>query len=94
MIRVDEAALADLKGALGTAGKEYVENFKRLTNLINEITRGDITGPVADEFLKKFNDKKGILNAIATTIDEAEHYTGMQQTDFAITMDETIEGMR
>lgn len=94
MIHVEEQALADLKGALGTAGKEYLDNYKRLTNLINEITRGDITGPLADEFLKKFNDKKGVLMAVANTIEEAEHYTGMQQTGFGITMEETQAGMR
>lgn len=82
MIHVDEAALNSLKQALGTAGERYKSNLARLTNLIEEITRGDIQGDPANDLLTKFQAKQEILNKITETIEEAESYTGTQTTKF------------
>ena len=49
-IHVDEAALNSLKHALETAGQEYKSSLARLTNLIQEITSGDIQGDPANDF--------------------------------------------
>ena len=49
MIHVDEAALNSLKNALSTAGERYKSNLARLTNLIGEITKGDIQGDPAND---------------------------------------------
>lgn len=82
MIHVDEAALNSLKNALSTAGERYKSNLARLTNLIEEITRGDIKGDPADDLLQKFQAKQDVLNKVTQTIEEAEEYTGMQTTKF------------
>ena len=48
-IHVDEEALNHLKGAMQTAGERYKSNLARLTNLIGEITKGDIQGDPAND---------------------------------------------
>ena len=46
VVHVEESALNDLKNALANAGESYKQNLARLTNLISEITSGDIQGEV------------------------------------------------
>ncbi len=93
-IHVDEASLNDLKNALATAGESYKSNLVRLTNLINEITSGDIQGDLAVDLLNKFQAKEGVLNGLANTIDEASEYMGMQTTKFGTLIDSTKAGMK
>ena len=82
-IHIDEAALNQLRKALEIAGESYKNQYARLTNLIEEITKGDIQGDPANDLLQKYNDKKDKFDAIAKTIDEAEEYMGMKVTGFA-----------
>ena len=82
MIHVDEAALNSLKNALETAGQDYKTKLARLTNLIEEITSGDIQGDPAEDLLAKFRAKEDTFNKLTQTIDEAEGYMGMQTTKF------------
>ena len=93
VIHVDEASLNDLKQALQTAGESDKSNLARLTNLINEITRGDIQGDLATELLTKFQAKETVLNKLAETIDEAAEYMGMQTTKFGDLISSTKAGM-
>ena len=82
MIHVDEAALNSLKNALETAGQDYKTKLARLTNLIEEITSGDIPGDPAEDLLAKFRAKEDTFNKLTQTIEEAEGYMGMQTTKF------------
>ena len=82
MINVSEDALNTLRNALETAGQDYKNSLARLTNLIQEITSGDIQGDPATDLLNKFNAKQETLNNITKTIEEAEQYMGMQTTKF------------
>ena len=82
MIHVDEAALNSLKNALETAGQDYKTKLARLTNLIEEITSGDIQGDPAEDLLAKFRAKEDTFNKLTQTIEEAEGYMGMQTTKF------------
>ena len=93
-IHVDEAALNSLKGALGNAGEEYKRNLARLTNLIQEITAGDIQGDLANDLLAKFQAKQDTFNKITQTIEEAEGYMGMQTTKFTTLMEDTKGAMK
>ena len=81
-IHVEESALSDLRNALETAGETYKQDLARLTNLINEITSGDIQGDPATDLLNKFQAKEDIFKGLAQTVDEAEEYLGMQKTKF------------
>jgi len=81
-IHVDEAALNSLKNALETAGQDYKTKLARLTNLIEEITSGDIQGDPAEDLLAKFQAKEDVFNKLTQTIEEAEGYMGMQTTKF------------
>ncbi len=81
-IHVDEAALNSLKNALETAGQDYKSKLARLTNLIEEITSGDIQGDPAEDLLAKFQAKEDVFNKLTQTIEEAEGYMGMQTTKF------------
>ena len=93
-IHVDEASLNDLKNALATAGESYKKNLVRLTNLVNEITSGDIQGDPAEDLLAKFQAKEDIFNKLAETIDEAEGYMGMQTTKFGNMIGDLKSGMK
>lgn len=94
MISVDEGALNDLKNAMATAGEEYKSCLSRLTNLINEITRGDIQGDPATDLLNKFQAKEAVFKGLAQTIDEAEEYMGLQTTKFTSMIGDLESGMR
>ncbi len=81
-IHVEEEGLVELRNALATAGEEYKENLARLTNLIEEITRGDIQGDVADDLLEKFRAKEDDFKSLQRVIDEVEEKVGAKGKDF------------
>ena len=93
-IHVDEAALNALKNALETAGQEYKSSLARLTNLIEEITSGDIQGDPANDLLQKFQAKQETFNNIAKTIEEAEGYMGLQTNKFGSMIGDLKAGMK
>ena len=93
-IHVDEAALNTLRNALETAGESYKRNLARLTNLIEEITSGDIQGDPAQDLLTKFQAKDETFKNLANTIDEAEGYMGMQTTKFTNMIGDLKSGMQ
>jgi len=94
VIHVEEEALNALKNALATAGEEYKSSLSRLTNLITEVTSGDIQGDPATDLLQKFQAKEDTLNKLAQTIDEAEGYLGMQTTSFTNMIGDLKSGMK
>ena len=93
-IHVDEAALNDLKNAMQTAGEGYKKNLAKLTNLVEEITSGDIQGDPAQDLLQKFQAKEDTFKKLADTIDEAEGYMGMQTTKFTGMIGDLKSGMK
>ena len=93
-IHVDEEALNYLKGALATAGEDYKSNLTRLQALINEITSGDIQGDPANDLLAKFQAKEETFKRLASTIDEAQEYMGVQAQKFGSMISDLKSGMR
>ena len=81
-IHVEEDALNELKNSLATAGEKYKEELAKLTNLIEEITRGDIQGDLADDLLEKFNSKQEDFKLLAQAVEEAQEKVGVKGTDF------------
>ena len=81
-IHVEESALNELRNALQTAGDEYKEQLAKLTNLIDEITNGDIKGDPADDLLEKFRAKQDDFNKLATAVEEAQEKVGVKGKDF------------
>ena len=93
-IHVDEAALADLRDALTTAGEDYKSDLARLTALIQEITSGDIQGDPANDLLQKYQAKQDTFNKLTQTIEEAEGYMGLQTTKFGNMIGDLKSGMK
>lgn len=93
-IHVDEAALADLRDALATAGEDYKSDLARLTALIQEITSGDIQGDPANDLLAKYNAKEDTFKRLADTIDEAQEYMGIQSQKFGSMISDLHSGMK
>lgn len=93
-IHVEESALNDLKKALEEAGQRYKQNLAKLTNLIEEITSGDIQGDPANDLLAKYQAKQDIFNKLTQTIEEAEGYMGMQTTKFGTMIGDLKAGMK
>ena len=94
VIHVDESALNQLKNALETAGQEYKSNLARLTNLIEEITSGDIQGDPANDLLAKFQAKDETFKSLQQTIDEALEYMGAQKQAFTGMISELSSTMK
>ena len=90
----NESDIASLKEALATAGEEYKDNYARLESLIQEITNGDIKGNAADELVKKFNDKKDMLDTIQNSIDEANAYIEGKEQRFRSMMSGLMDNMK
>ncbi len=93
VIHVDEEALKSLANALLTAGQDYKENLARLTNLIDEITSGDIQGDPATDLLQKFQAKQEVFNMLTTTIEDAEDYMNLQGKKFDNMIGDLKQGM-
>ena len=93
-IHVEEESLNDLKNELSTAGESYKANLTKLTNLVNEITSGDIQGDPTNDLLAKFQSKEDTLKKLAETIDEAEGYMGIQSTKFSNMIGDLKSGMK
>lgn len=81
-IHIEGDSLRKLKDALEKAGENYKENFARLTNLIEEITSGDIQGDPATDLLNKYNEKETAFKALLNEINTAEEYTGAKGRSF------------
>ena len=92
-IHVDEEALNDLKNVIANQGESYKSNLVRLTNLIAEITSGDIQGDLAVELSNKFKAKEATFNGLANTIDAAADYMGIQTKKFGSMMQDAKTGM-
>lgn len=93
MIQVDEEALNRLRNALIDAGDKYKNNLSRLSNLMNEITSGDIQGDPATDLLEKYRAKKSTFEGLARTIDEASEYMGIQTAKFGDMIGDLAGGM-
>ncbi len=93
-INVSSEELSTLEKAISEAGQNYKNCYARLTNLIEEITRGDIQGDPATDLLNKYNEKEATLTGIKNTIDEAEEYMSLQNAKFKSLIDDLHSTMR
>lgn len=94
MLNINEDAFRQLQNNIETAADEYQTNYRRLANLMSEITRGDIQGEPADDLLKKFEEKKGDFEAISNEIDTILDYIKNKYDEFEITKSEVSGGFR
>ena len=83
IVKVDSESLEEFKKAFITAGEEYQANLAKLTNFIEEVTRGDIQGTPAVELKAKFDEKRATFNNIANLIDEGKEYLGVKSKKFS-----------
>ena len=81
-ITVSEEELNAIASSLHDASEKYSSSFTKLTNLIQEVTTGDITGQVADDLKQKFDSKEETFKNLKTTIDQAEQYMNQQLKSF------------
>ena len=92
-VHVEEDALNEFKNALMTSGEEYERELARLTNLIDEITSGDIQGDAAEDLKAKFDAKKDDFNKITKVLEETKELLGMRTTDFTTMMEDIKKEM-
>lgn len=94
ILSANDPAFTRLDTAMQTAGEEYKRLLERLTNLITEITNGDIQGDPAKDLLNKFQSKENEFRGLAQTINEAEQYIAEQKARFGMMMGNIESGMR
>lgn len=73
-VNVNAEDISALKTALETAGSEFVENYKKLERIMDDITKGNIKGELADLVLKKYQSKKPQLDGLKKEIETASEY--------------------
>lgn len=81
-ISVSEESLDRVKVALDDASTEYKTNLTKLSNLITEITNGDIKGAPADDLRTKYEAKISTFNHLREVIDEAEEFMTQEKNKF------------
>ena len=93
-VHVEEESLNDLKNSFSTAGESYKENYTKLTNLISEITSGNIQGDPATELLQKFEEKKEAFEKINEMINSTQEYLSGRTEQFVGDVDSLIKEMK
>ena len=73
-VSVDSQDLSALETSLETAGSEFVENYKKLVVIMEDITNGNIKGELATTILEKFENKKPDLDKLKEEIETAREY--------------------
>ncbi len=81
-IHVNPDAVEELRSGLQSAGEEYKTNLAKLTNLIAEITNGDIEGPMATDLRDKFEEKRSDFDSLTEAINKAEEAMGIKGQDY------------
>lgn len=85
-ISVSDEVLVNVIKPMTDAVENYLENYKRLTNLINEITNGNITGDPATQILNKYNAKEETFKNLYKSLEEANTYLQEQKNKFGTMM--------
>lgn len=85
-ISVSDEVLANVIKPMTDAVENYMENYKKLTTLMNEITNGDITGDPAKQILSKYNAKEETFKNLYKSLEEANLYLQEQKNKFGTMM--------
>lgn len=93
-LSIRDEQLKKLRDSLETSGQEYKTNLARLTNLIGEITSGDIQGNPADDLLARYREKEDVFKRIALILEQAEDYARQQEVNFTRTIDNLHSDMK
>ena len=93
-VRIDEAALEQLKSALQIAGESYKINLSRLRYVIEEIASKDIEGEPATELLNKYRNREDMFRNIERAINDAEEYAGVKKSNFDALMSDVSSGLK
>lgn len=86
--------IQDIAQALSTASNEYKTKYNKLRSLIQEITKGDIKGPIADDLKAKFEAKKETFEDLKRVLDDAEQYMQEEKSRFNSMVNDLTAGMR
>ncbi len=90
---VDEKDMRNLRDKLEVACRFYKQNYEKLTDLIENIRNGVFSGTAADDFVKKYEAKKDIFDAVYKAVSDAESYMGNQINSFQNTMESVMDDM-
>lgn len=85
-ISVSDEVLVNVIDSMTSATENYMENYKKLTNLMNEITNGDITGDPATQILEKYNQKEETFKNLYNSLETANEYMAEQKNKFGSMM--------
>ncbi len=87
-VRYDVKELTDLVGQLVQAADDYSANYQKLTSLIQNITSGTMTGPVAEELKRLYEDKKTIFDGVETFVENNRELLQRKTIEGQNTIDE------
>lgn len=93
-ISVSDEVLVNVIDSMTTATESYMENYKKLTNLMNEITNGDITGDPATQILNKYNEKEETFKNLYNSLETASGYMTDQKNKFGSMMSSLESSLR
>ncbi len=90
----DEEAFAVVINNFVKASEDYKRELGRLTNLITEITNGDIRGVLAEDLRNKYEAKMDTFNLLRKTLEEAESAMEFKNKEFNNLISSVKSGMR
>lgn len=93
-VYVDPTSFFALKAAFEGAGNQYLNNYQRLTAVVENIENGSIKGPVATEFQRKYEEKKELFDSVKKAIDTVHDGIQEEETNYSNKMDNIMSSMR
>lgn len=93
-IRINSADLETIDKELVAACEHYSEAKKELDSDITKLTSGGLQGTLADDLLKKYEEKKPAFEKIGKQAEEIKDFSKNKTKDFYQMLDETKGMMR
>ena len=94
MIVADENEMQKLEKKLSDTVDAYMENYNKLTGLISDIQSGVFTGEAATDFVKKYEDKKEIFEAVRKAVQDAKEYMNRKRVELNRVNDALMSDMK
>ena len=93
-ILVSDESLSKLEKILSDSTGHYYENYKKLGELVSEITTGPLKGDLANSIKNKFEEKKDGFEQIGKAIKSATEGANAKHKEFNQMMSDVQSSMR
>ena len=93
-IKADSSSFDTIINNFNIAKENYISELNRLSNLIDEITSGNIKGVLAEDLKNKYEAKIDTFNALKTSLENAGEYAQQKNVSFNNMISDVQSGMQ